>query len=212
MKDETKFWDRIAKKYSKKPVPSQEIYEEKLRKTQALFTPEMEVMEVGCGTGTTSLLHAPFVKHILATDFSPKMIQIARDKARDQNIANVTFKTEAIENMAYPENHFDVVMAHSILHLLKNKERAITELFRVTRPGGNFVSSTVCIEDFFRFFKYIWPLAYKLRIFPYVRAFTSDHLVDEVSKSGFEIIHKWIPDGKTLFLIAGKPGPPKISK
>ena len=27
MKDETKFWDRIAKKYSKKPVPSQEIYE-----------------------------------------------------------------------------------------------------------------------------------------------------------------------------------------
>ena len=70
MKDETKFWDRIAKRYSKKPVPSQEIYEEKLKKTQAVFTPEMKVLEVGCGTGTTSLIHAPFVKNIIATDFS----------------------------------------------------------------------------------------------------------------------------------------------
>ena len=210
MKDKTKFWNRIAKKYSKRPVPSQEIYEEKLKRTQALFTPESEVLEVGCGTGTTSLIHAPLVKHIIATDFSTSMIQIAKDKARDKKIENVTFKVESIEEMDYAKKNFDMVMAHSVLHLLEDKREAIEKIYRLTKPGGYFISSTVCVEDYFRLFKYIWPIVYKTGLFPYVSAFTSDHLVNEVSKCGFEIIHQWIPNGKSLFLIARKPVEPEV--
>lgn len=212
MKDKTKFWDRIAKKYARKPVPSQEKYEEKLKKTQELFTSQMQVLEVGCGTGTTSLIHAPHVKHITATDFSPNMIQIAQDKAQAKNIKNVTFKTESIEAMAYAENHFDVVMAHSILHLLEDKEHAIKDLLRITKPGGYFVSSTACIDDHLKMFKYLWPIVYKTGFFPNVKAFTSEHLRNEVSNSGFEIIYQWNPDGKTLFMIARKPAEPMLEK
>ena len=204
MKDKTKFWNRIAKKYSKKPVPSKQIYEEKLKKTQALFTSQMEVLEIGCGTGTTALIHAPFVKQITATDFSPNMIQIAKDKALDKNIENVTFKVESIEEMDYGENQFDVIMAHSILHLLEDEVKVIKQLFELTKPGGYFISSTVCIEDFFRLFKYIWPIVSKTGFFPYVNALGSEQLVNTISQCGFTIDHKWQPNNKTIFVIARK--------
>ena len=66
----SEFWDKISQKYAKKAVPSQEIYEEKLSRTQKLFHKDSIVMEFGCGTGTTSLIHSPHVKEIVAYDYS----------------------------------------------------------------------------------------------------------------------------------------------
>jgi len=39
-------------------------------------------LEFGCGTGSTALLHASFVKHMTATDISDEMIEIAKQKAK----------------------------------------------------------------------------------------------------------------------------------
>ncbi len=52
----------------------------------------MEVLEFGCGTGTTAITHAPYVKHIRAIDISSNMIEIAQRKADAKNIKNVTFE------------------------------------------------------------------------------------------------------------------------
>lgn len=41
----------------------------------------MEVLEFGCGTGTTALAHAAYVRHILAIDIADRMIEIARQNA-----------------------------------------------------------------------------------------------------------------------------------
>jgi cyclopropane fatty-acyl-phospholipid synthase-like methyltransferase len=72
-----KFWDKQAERYAKSPVQDEASYQKKLQKSREYFLPEMEVLEFGCGTGSTALLHAPFVKHILATDVSANMIQIS---------------------------------------------------------------------------------------------------------------------------------------
>ena len=74
------FWDNISLKYAKKAVPSEDIYQEKLKRTQKLFNKDSNVMEFGCGTGTTSLIHAHHVKEITAYDYSPGMIEIANNK------------------------------------------------------------------------------------------------------------------------------------
>jgi ubiquinone/menaquinone biosynthesis C-methylase UbiE len=95
------FWDNISIKYAKKAVPSEDIYQEKLKRTQKLFNKDSVVMEFGCGTGTTSLIHAPFVKEIVAYDYSPGMIEIADKKKADQNTENVTFEVKAIEDIPF---------------------------------------------------------------------------------------------------------------
>ena len=56
----SRFWDRHAKGYAKRPVPDEAAYQRKLKMTQDYLTPDMEVLELGCGTGTTALIHAPF--------------------------------------------------------------------------------------------------------------------------------------------------------
>ena len=68
------FWDKVAERYSKKPVADEAAYQTKLRVTREYFRPDMQVLEIGCGTGSTAIAHAPFVEHICATDISPKMM------------------------------------------------------------------------------------------------------------------------------------------
>ena len=55
----TRFWDRIAEGYAKKPVANQAAYEEKLRITRGYFTPDMELLEFGCMRRTSSTSGPP---------------------------------------------------------------------------------------------------------------------------------------------------------
>ena len=68
------FWNRIARRYARQPVADQAAYEHKLAVTQGYLRPEMELVEIGCGTGSTALVHAPRVRHITAFDGSSAMI------------------------------------------------------------------------------------------------------------------------------------------
>jgi cyclopropane fatty-acyl-phospholipid synthase-like methyltransferase len=62
MVQSTKFWDRIAERYSKQPVADEAAYQKKLQVTREYFRPDMEVLEFGCGTGSTAIAHAPYVE------------------------------------------------------------------------------------------------------------------------------------------------------
>ena len=143
----TKFWDKIADKYSKQPIADETSYQKKLKVTQEYFNPDMEVLEFGCGTGGTAIIHAPFVKHIRAIDISEKMIAIAKGKAQAENINNITFEQLTIEQLKVEDNTYDVVLGLSILHLLEDKESAIAKVYSLLKPGGIFVTSTTCMGD-----------------------------------------------------------------
>ena len=84
------FWDLMAKGYAKSPIANEAAYQHKLEKTREYLHPETELFEFGCGTGSTAITHAPLVRHILATDGSVKMIQLAQDKADVAGIEKIT--------------------------------------------------------------------------------------------------------------------------
>jgi len=95
----TLFWNLMAKTYAKSPVGNEQAYQEKLRLTRDY----MEVLEFACGTGSTAIAHAPFVKHIQAIDFSSKMIGICQAKADAAGIKNVSFQTASIDDWQVPD-------------------------------------------------------------------------------------------------------------
>jgi len=99
MSNSAKFWDKTAEKYSKDPIADEAAYQKKLQVTQEYFKPDMEVLEFGCGTGGTAIIHAPYVKHIRAIDFSSNMIEIAKAKAEAENIKNITFEQSNIDEL-----------------------------------------------------------------------------------------------------------------
>jgi len=203
MRQSTKFWDRIAERYSRKPVSDEAAYQKKLQVTREYLRPEMEVLEFGCGTGSTALVHAPNVKQIRAIDISSKMIEIAKGKADAQNVDNVTFETLTIEQLDVDDQTLDAVFGFSILHLLENKEAAIAKVYDMLKPGGVFVSSTVCLGDTMKFFKFIGPVGRVLGLMPLVRVFSRKELEDSLTDAGFDIDYAWQPGkGKAVFLVA----------
>ncbi|MEM8753406.1 MAG: class I SAM-dependent methyltransferase [Pseudomonadota bacterium] len=200
-----RFWDRVAEGYAKKPVPDEGVYQEKLRITRELLPEDAKVLEFGCGTGSTALALAPYVGRLLATDVSAKMIEIALGK-QGETAENVLFRQASFDELDQPDESFDVVLGHSILHLLEDRDAAIARVWRLLRPGGLFISSTACIGADMPIFRWIGPIGKALGLLPYVAVFKDDDLVRSMTEAGFAIERRWRPGrGRGLFLVARKP-------
>ncbi|MGD1920001.1 MAG: class I SAM-dependent methyltransferase [Pleurocapsa sp.] len=204
-----KFWDKIADKYSKQPIADEASYQKKLKVTQDYFKPDMKVLEFGCGTGSTALIHAPNVKHIRAIDFSSEMIEIAKGKVEAQDIDNVTFERLTIEELEVEDCSYDAVLGLNILHLLENKEEVIAKVYKMLKPGGIFVTSTVCLGDAMKWFKIIAPIGRFFGLMPLVKIFTTKELSDILTDTGFAIDYHWQPSNskgsfKGVFTVAKK--------
>ncbi len=206
MTSSAKFWDKIADKYSKQPVSDEATYQKKLQVTRDYLRPDMQMIEIGCGTGSTAIIHAPYVKHIHAIDISSNMIEIAKTKAAAEKITNITFEQSTIDDLSAPEQTIDIVLALSILHLVESKEDVIAEIHSMLKPGGVFISSTACLGDKMGFFKLIAPVGKFLGFLPLLKVFTKKDLLDSVAKAGFLIEHQWHPEKAiAVFVVAKKP-------
>jgi len=207
MKPSKQFWDKIADKYARDPVSDPEIYQRKLDITREYLSVDMRVFEFGCGTGSTALYHAPAVAEIDAVDISENMIAIARRKAADQAIDNVNFREGDVETLSSGAEQYDVVMAHSILHLVKNRKHVLDTVYRVLKPGGVFITSTACLSDFSFYIRAAIPVMQLLGKAPYVGYFTQKQLTGELAETGFSIAHQWCPGkNKAAIIIARKDG------
>jgi len=205
MDQSARFWDKIAERYSKRPITDDAAYQKKLQVTREYFRPDMEILEFGCGTGSTAITHAPYVKHIHAIDISSKMIEIAQGKADAKNVKNVTFKRSTIDEFSASDQTLDAVLGLSILHLLNNKEEVIARVHKMLKAGGIFVTSTACIGDRMKFFKIIAPIGKFFGLMPLVKVFTTKELEDSLTDAGFEIDYQWQPGkNKAVFIVAKK--------
>jgi ubiquinone/menaquinone biosynthesis C-methylase UbiE len=200
-----KFWDKMAGRYSQQPVADEAAYQKKLQVTREYFQPDMEVLEIGCGTGSTAITQAPYVNHIRAIDSSSKMIEIAQDKANAQHITNVTFERLTIDQINAFDRSYDAVLGLSILHLLESKEALIAKVYSLLKPGGIFVTSTACLGDTMGFFKLIAPIGKFFGLMPMIKIFTTKELEDSLTNAGFAIDYQWQPSkGKAVFIVAKK--------
>jgi len=204
-------WDKMARKYAQTPIRNEAVYREKLARTQSYFTPDTELFEFGCGTGTTAIEHAPHVRRVVATDLSANMLEIGREKAAAADIDNISFEQASIEAFEPPAEQYDVVLALNLLHLLEDPQAAIAKAFAMLKPGGVFVTSTACLADSSApmrlLFRVLIPLMQLVGKAPYVAHMTRAQLLSDLQASGFSIAFAREPaKGESAFLIARKPG------
>ncbi|SDK46925.1 class I SAM-dependent DNA methyltransferase [Aliiruegeria lutimaris] len=204
-----RFWNWIARRYARTPIRDEAAYREKLRRTQAVLQPDWNVLEFGCGTGSTALEHAPHVASIRGIDSAPKMIDICREKLDAGAVPNATFDVDAIDTLDAEDGIYDAVLGMSILHLVDDRDAVIGKVHRLLKPGGVFVSSTMCLEGQARLLtNTLLPLGNLLGLLPRIHAFSRNGLIDALTTAGFEIEENWQPDDdsmKAVFVIARKP-------
>jgi ubiquinone/menaquinone biosynthesis C-methylase UbiE len=109
-----------------------------------ILPPDGVILELGCGPAglwTENLNRTPSTWKITLSDFSPGMLQAAQ-KNLAQAVPRFDFKLINAQNIPYPDQHFDAVIANHMLFHVPDRKRAIAEIFRVLKPAGRFFAAT----------------------------------------------------------------------
>jgi SAM-dependent methyltransferase len=193
MIDIATFWDRAATKYAASKIADIPAYEYTLERTRSYLGAGDSVIELGCGTGSTALRLAESAGRIVASDISPNMTAIGRDKAAAAGIENVDFVVGDVMAGTLPAGPYDVVMGFNLFHLIRDRAAAFRAVAAMVKPGGLFISKTVCIAEGggglkLRAIKLALPVMQWLGRAPYVGFMRIAELERDIEAAGFEII------------------------
>ena len=128
------------------------------------------------------------LKRIAATDLSTRMIEIARERAATRGVTNVDFAPGTLFDEALETGSFDVVMAFNLLHLLEDLPSAVARIAGLLKPGGRFISKTVCLAEQSRLWSVAVAAMRLIGFAPYVHCMTIAELEEVIRSSGFEIV------------------------
>lgn len=136
------FWDKVARVYDAVEFLNGKVYREMVAITKKLVPRGAFVLECAGGTGELSLAVAEKARHVVCTDNSDKMLLVAEEKAIKRDITNVRFGRQNIFKIDADDETYDIVIAGNVLHLLDKPEKAVRELYRVTKRGGKILLPT----------------------------------------------------------------------
>jgi len=103
------------------------------------------ILELGCGPGDLWLDNIDRILEgweITLSDFSPGMLDQAREKLASQNHP-FTFETIDAQSIPYDADRFDIVIANHFLYHVPDRPKALSEIHRVLKPGGRFYATTI---------------------------------------------------------------------
>ncbi len=140
------FWDLVSNYYEVfENLYNGKVNREMCRKVADRISSTDEVLECACGTGMISEHIAAVCKHLTATDFSDGMLRKSSSRCKDMK--NVKVEKANIMKLNYLDDSFDKVVAANVIHLLDNPEKALNELMRVCRKGGQVIIPTYLVNQ-----------------------------------------------------------------
>jgi demethylmenaquinone methyltransferase/2-methoxy-6-polyprenyl-1,4-benzoquinol methylase len=134
---------------------------------QAQVRPGMRVLDVAGGTGDLARAFARRVApggQVVLTDINDAMLTEGRDRLLDEGLAIEAVRCDA-EQLPFGDARFDRVMVSFGLRNMTHKERALSEMRRVLRPGGRLL-----VLEFSRIWEPLAPFydAYSMKVMPWL--------------------------------------------
>jgi len=105
----------------------------------ALPAPPARILDLGCGSGWTSVMLARRGYSVVGQDLAPDMIALAERNRDAAGLANLTFRTCDYEELGYREE-FDGAVFYDALHHAVDPAAALASAFRALKPGGVLVT------------------------------------------------------------------------
>jgi SAM-dependent methyltransferase len=108
---------------------------ERVATVLAPLTGEERALDAGCGAGALALALAPVVQEVVGVDSSADLLAAARELAPP----NCVFVEGDVTGLPFEYGSFDLVGCARVLHHVRRPELVMSELSRVTRPGGRIL-------------------------------------------------------------------------
>ncbi len=132
---EEQYWSRFAHSYDRdgeyivgKPILQAIV--ERLSEERDLG----DCVELGCGTGYLARAIAGNARHIIATDLSDEMLEVARTQLAE--FQNVTIQKADCANTGFPAERYDSVLIANLIHVIDAPSPCLEESYRILRNGG----------------------------------------------------------------------------
>jgi arsenite methyltransferase len=146
------------------------------------------VLDLGSGGGIDVLLSARRVGSTgkaYGLDMTDEMLAVAEENKRQSGLTNVEFLKGEIEHVPLPDNSVDVVISNCVINLSADKDRVLSEAFRVLKPGGRLAVSDVVVRgqvpDAIRRSMELW-------VGCVAGALSTDDYMSKLARAGFESI------------------------
>jgi ubiquinone/menaquinone biosynthesis C-methylase UbiE len=97
-----------------------------------------KVLEIGCGNGADGVMFAQAGAEYTGVDLTEAAVEATRIHFQVMGLKG-TFQIENAERLSFPDESFDFVYSHGVLHHTPHPENAFSELRRVLKPGGKAV-------------------------------------------------------------------------
>jgi ArsR family transcriptional regulator len=131
------FFDEMAGRLGKDYVPGKSW--KSLVVALLRLLPPMTVADLGAGDGSSALLFSQSARQVIAVDSSAKMLEVAREQTARQGAGNVDFRQGDMEELPIESGSIELAFFSQSLHHALHPRRALSEAFRILKPGGRVV-------------------------------------------------------------------------
>lgn len=192
MKSE-KMWNKLAKNWDTPGVSLGENDLRMIERTKKYFDVSSVILDYGCATGSIALEIASLAKEVHGIDISQNMVEVAKRKADERGVKNISFTKAAIFDERLKEGTFDSILSLSILHLVENPAQVLGRINQLLKSGGIFISVTPCLGE-----KTFLSVLMNIPIFllsragliPSITFFSASSLTASITSAGFQMIEQ----------------------
>src|SRR5665647_252910 len=124
-------WDQVPGRVK----VAQDITQSMIR--ELTLTPDMDVLDFGCGTGLLTFALQPFVRSITGVDSSQGMLDVFKTKIKEQNLNNIKASYLDLDNGDVLSGSYHLIVSSMTLHHVKEIGALLKQFHRVIYPSGS---------------------------------------------------------------------------
>lgn len=113
----------------------------------ASLAPSTVVLDAGCGAGHAALAFAPHVGLVIASDFTPAMLEQVKVLTQERGVSNVKTQLADVDNLPFSADAFDLIVTRYSAHHWLRPERALAEFQRLLKPSGSLLISDIMAAE-----------------------------------------------------------------
>ncbi len=123
-------WDQVPERVK----VAQDIVQSMIQ--EITLTPDMDVLDFGCGTGLLTFALQPFVRSITGVDSSQGMLDVFKTKIKEQNLSNIKANYLDLDKGDVLEGSYHLIVSSMTLHHIKGTGPLLKLFHQVLRPSG----------------------------------------------------------------------------